>query len=66
MVMEYAQHGSMYDMLKKKGKLQEDEARRYVLFIDVNGTFVFFVFVFVFIFLSFHNHHHYRHGSLSS
>eukprot|EP00750_Incisomonas_marina_P024944 INCI5239.1.p1 GENE.INCI5239.1~~INCI5239.1.p1 ORF type:complete len:345 (+),score=82.52 INCI5239.1:62-1096(+) len=30
MVMEYAKHGSMYDMLQKNGPLDEDEARRYI------------------------------------
>jgi len=29
MVMEYAKHGSMFDLLKRKGRLGEDEARRY-------------------------------------
>jgi hypothetical protein len=30
MVMEYAKHGSMYDILKERGSLPEDEARRCV------------------------------------
>ena len=40
MVMEYAKHGSMYDILKRNGPLEEDKARRYAYPADY-GFFVF-------------------------